>query len=249
MDLSIIIPVYNEVSNVKALYDELSSVMCTHLSNVKYEIIYVDDGSEDATADQVSGISEIDAHVRLISFTKRFGLSAALSAGFDQAQGTVIVSMDGDLQHDPKDIPKLLNELNKRYDLVCGNRRDRLNEIFNRYFFSVSANYIARLLFGMNIHDVSTTFRAYRRPVVKSLLMFDGAHRFIPVLARMQGFKVGEVVIAYRLRHGGLSKVQVIPRLFKVIKDAVLIRIQSLCMKFGGTIPFKKAKYEIEFIR
>ncbi len=246
MDLSVIIPVYNEASSIRPLYEELNRVL-PELFGLNYEIIFINDGSEDATASQVAGVMKNDSRVYLISFTRHFGLSAGLAAGFEFAKGEVFVSMDGDLQHDPQDIPRLLHELHKGYDLVCGNRKMPRYTSFTRNLCSLSANYIGRIFFGVPIHDLSTTFRAYRSATLKSLLIFNGAHRFIPVLAWMNNFKISEVVVSYRLRQHGYSKVRIIPRLFKVVYDAILIRISFFCVKSCRGIFFKKVQYDIQY--
>ncbi|NTV29713.1 MAG: glycosyltransferase family 2 protein [Candidatus Omnitrophica bacterium] len=248
MDLSVIIPVCNEAPNIRPLYHELKAVL-SGPGVLDHEIIYVDDGSRDDTEAQVLKLAEEDGRVRLISLTRRSGLSAALAAGWESAQGALVVSMDGDLQHDPKDIPRLLSELDKGCDLVCGHRRmpryhDRVRDLF-----SGAANWAGRRLFGVTNRDFSTTFRAYRRSVVRDIFLFDGAHRFIPVLARMRGLKVAEVDIAYRVRRGGVSKVKIIPRLFKVIKDAVMLKVMSSGRPGRMVRPFKKISYEIRSIK
>ncbi len=243
MDLSIIIPVYNEELSINTLYKELKSVL--GFLNKTYEIIFINDGSVDSTEEKIIELIKKDNVVRLITFVKNFGLSSALLAGFKHAIGDLIVSMDGDLQHDPKDIPSLLKEIDKGYDLVCGYRKVRSDNILFRRMPSVLANKLGRVMFNLGVHDFSTTLRAYKNRSIKGIVIFNGGHRFIPVLAKNNNLLIGEVIVSHRIRNHGFSKYGSPMRFCKVIKDAIILKINDICLKFGVSLYFKEAEYDI----
>jgi len=202
--ISVVIPFYNEEANIEPLYEQLTGVSGS--SNYDFEIIFVDDGSTDKTYENMLNIREKDERVRLIKFRKNFGQSAALKAGFDHAKGDIVISMDGDLQNDPADIPVLLEMIeNEDYDVVCGWRADR-KDTFSKKAFSKVANFIRRNITGDFIHDSGCTFRAYRNECVKDLDLYGETHRYIPAMLLWKGYRIGEVKVKHHQRKYGITK-------------------------------------------
>ena len=199
MNLSIIIPVYNEEKNVGELHKEILEV-CQKLDR-EFEIIFIDDGSNDNTLDELKKLSPI----KIISFTKNFGQTAACDAGFKTAKGDIIISMDGDLQNDPNDIPKFLEELNKGYDVVVGWRYPRKDSL-SKHFISLSARILRRVLLGDKFHDAGCSLRAYRQNAIKSLDLYGEMHRFIAPILAGRGFKITEIKTNHRPRKYGKTK-------------------------------------------
>ena len=202
--ISIVVPFYNEEENVEELHQRLTQVM----SGLKrpYELIFIDDGSLDHTPEILQKIYKRDRHVQVIRMKKNFGQTAGLQAGFDYAEGEVIISMDGDLQHDPAEIPLFLDKLAEGYDIVSGWRKKRVDNPILRKFPSWVANRMMRFLSGVNIHDFGTTFKAYRRSALKNLRLYGELHRFIPALISRQGVKIAEIPIKNIVRLRGKSK-------------------------------------------
>lgn len=219
MELSIIIPVYNEEGNVKPLYRQLETVL-NRFRN--YEIIFVDDGSKDNTYHNITRIK--DRRIRIIRLQKNLGLSKALETGFRNARGKVIVTMDGDLQNDTQDIPILLKKLNEGYDVVCGWRYNRKDSLIIKKFPSLIFNILVRMMFNLRIHDCSCTLRAYKRRAVKGLEMFDGAHRYLPLILAKRGMKITEIKVRHHPRVYGESKYKSIKRLFQGLSDLIKIK-------------------------
>lgn len=203
MDLSIVIPAYNEQDNVVSLYHELSRVLQS--SGKDYEIIFVDDGSRDQTFHQLQTLHEKDNRLKIIKFKKNFGQSMAIRAGFDYAQGKVIVTMDADLQNDPADIEKLVGELDNGYDVICGWRYGR-RDSFSKRAFSKISNWLRRRLTGEPIHDSGCTLRAYRKECVVDLELYGEMHRYIPALLFWKGYRISEIKVAHRCRASGKTK-------------------------------------------
>ncbi len=197
--ISIIVPVYNEEKNVRELHKEILEV-CRKL-NKEFEIIFIDDGSEDNTLNELKKLSPI----KIISFTKNFGQTAAFDAGFKAAKGDIIISMDGDLQNDPKDVPKFLEELNKGYDVVTGWRYPRKDGP-GKHFVSFVARILRRILLGDKLHDNGCSLRAYRRDAIKNLDLYGEMHRFILSILIARGFKVTEIKTNHRPRKSGKTK-------------------------------------------
>lgn len=197
--ISIVIPVYNEDGSVAELHKEIVEVF--QKLNRAYEIIFVDDGSTDKTLDELKKL----APVQIISFARNFGKSQALQAGFNEAKGDYIITLDGDLQDDPHEIPKFIEKLESGFDLVCGWKQKRADS-FSKRFASKIANSIARKMTGINIHDMNCCFKIYKREAVKSLFLYGDMHRYIPSLVSGMGFLVSEVMINHRPRHYGESK-------------------------------------------
>jgi dolichol-phosphate mannosyltransferase len=195
--VSVVIPVFNEEGNVSQLQTELESV----LKGVSYEIVFVDDGSDDRTAVKI----RCGSHVRLLQFLKNSGQSAAIYAGLANASGKLLVLMDGDLQNDPKDIPRLLAEIEKGFDLVCGYRLNRKDGWLKRAQ-SVIANEVRSRFTKDGVRDTGCTLKAMRRECREALIPFDGMHRFIPALVKGLGYKITEIPVNHRRRQSGVSK-------------------------------------------
>ncbi len=228
-ELSVIIPVYNEQENIRPLYDALKPVL--EAMGVGYEIIFVDDGSMDGTAAAIEGLAS-DPNVRALEFRRNFGQTAAFAAGFDHAEGEVIITMDGDLQNDPIDIPKLFDMVrNGKYDLVSGWRKNRQDSFLNRKLPSMLANWLIGKVTGVKLHDYGCSLKAYRRDVVKNLKLYGEMHRFIPAVANWYGVNVAEVETTHHPRLRGKSKYG-IGRTVKVFLDLITVKfLQSFSTK------------------
>jgi len=203
-EISIVVPFYNEAENVVELYQRLTKAM-TKLGRA-YELIFIDDGSTDGTRGHLAKIFKQDRHVQVIRMKKNFGQTAGLQAGFDYAQGDIVISMDGDLQHDPAEIPLFLDKMAEGYDIVSGWRKKRVDNPFLRKFPSWVANRMMKFLSGVNLHDFGTTFKAYRRSALKNVRLYGELHRFIPALISRQGVKIAEIPIKNIVRLRGKSK-------------------------------------------
>ena len=219
VDLSIVIPTYNEGGNVVPLHDELSKVLGGVGSD--YEIIFVDDGSTDGTFQKLQALHAKDKRVKVIRFKKNFGQSAAMTAGFDYAHGEVIVTMDADLQNDPADIPSLLQELDNGYDVVCGWRQDRKDSTSKRGFSRFS-NWLRRRWTGESLHDSGCSLRAYKNRCLNDLELYGEMHRYIPALLLWKGYEIGEVKVTHRPRIRGKTKYDW-QRLLKGFLDLLLV--------------------------
>ncbi len=221
-DLSILIPVFNEVENVGPLHQELDTTLKG--IGLVYEIIFVDDGSSDGTIKKLEAIQDCDPdHVRVAFLRRNCGQTAALSAALDLARGDVLIPMDGDRQNDPADIPKLLTKLNEGFDVVSGWRRQRQDKFLTRRIPSLIANRIVARLSGVELHDFGCTMKAYRRKVLEGVRLYGEMHRFIPVFATWQGAKVTEMEVHHRARTAGKTKYG-LGRTFNVVLDLILIR-------------------------
>jgi glycosyltransferase involved in cell wall biosynthesis len=221
VDLSIVVPLYNEVGTLEELQRRLTQVVL--LLGLRTEIIYIDDGSTDATAATVEAIAACDYRVQAIRLARNYGQTAALAAGFDAARGAVIVAMDGDLQHEPEEIPKLIAKLDEGYDVVSGWRERRVDGYWTRRLPSKIANWLMARLSGVSLHDFGTTFKAYRAPVIKRIRLYGDLHRFIPALTSWNGARIAEVPITNIPRpqsasHYGLS------RTWRVMADLLTVR-------------------------
>ncbi len=198
-DLSVIIPLKNEAGNVIEMHRRIKAA-CTELGK-NYEIIFIDDGSQDATVEECKGLTPL----RLIKFRKNFGQTAAFDAGIKASSGEVIIMMDGDLQNDPADIPLLLEEMDKGYDVVAGWRWQR-KDSFSKKVFSRAANFLRKILIQDKIHDSGCSLKAYKRECFKDVDLFGEMHRFIPAILEMQGYRVGEVKVSHHPRVHGITK-------------------------------------------
>ncbi len=226
--ISVVIPLYNEEENVEELHRRLTSVLSAQ--NFDYEIIYVDDGSTDSTLPLLKRIASEDGHVLVLSLRRNFGQTAAFAAGFDFARGDVIVTMDGDLQNDPKDIPRLLEEIDN-CDLVSGWRKDRKDPFLTRRLPSMMANWLISKVTGVELHDYGCSLKAYRRDVIKNLNLYGEMHRFIPAVASWYGVRVKEVVTTHHPRLRGKSKYGM-SRTIKVLLDLITVKfLQSFSTK------------------
>jgi len=221
VDLSIVIPIFNEGENIDALYKELVDVLSALA--VSAEILFIDDGSTDNSFDLLKRIQAQDDRVIVIRFRKNFGQTAALSAGFDFARGNVIVTMDGDLQNDPKDIGKLLEKIDEGYDLVSGWRQKRKDPFLSRRFPSMVANKIISLITNVKLNDYGCTLKAFRSDVAKMLKLYGEMHRFIPAVASSMGISIAEVKVNHRERKHGKSKYG-ISRTIRVILDLITVK-------------------------
>ena len=220
VELSVIIPLYNEELNVAPLHAELSAILKSMA--VAHEIVLIDDGSTDGTFEVLRRIQASDPHVRVIRFARNFGQTAAFAAGFAYARGQFIVTFDGDLQNDPADIPRLL-EIARTHDVVCGWRKDRKDDFLTRYVPSVVANRLIGLVSGVDVHDVGCSLKVFRAEVVKPLKLTPGMHRYLPQLASQIGDRVTEVVVNHRPRRFGESKYG-LSRTFRVVSDLAKLR-------------------------
>lgn len=214
MYISVILPVYNEERNIRKLYKEIHGVMADNYE--EWEIIFVDDGSSDSSYQIMKELREKDSHIKIIKFRKNFGQSAALSAAIDHAEGEVVVSPDSDLQNDPKDIPKLVGELEKGYDCVSGWRKDRRDPIGKRFASWIQTHLSMKT--GPDIHDFGCTLKAYRKEAIKSINIYGEGHRYIPAKLHKNGYKITERVVNHRPRKHGKTKYGV-NRLFKGFFD------------------------------
>ena len=221
MDISVIVPLLNEEENIEVLYRELIDQL--RELDQGFEIIFIDDGSTDRTFEILSKIQKDDSRVKVISFRKNFGQTAALSAGFDHAGGDIIVTLDADLQNDPQDIPKLLEKLNEGYDLVNGWRFDRKDPFLTRRLPSIIANKIISLITRVTLHDYGCTLKAFRKEVTKNIRLYGEMHRFIPAIASGMGISIYEVKVNHRARKYGKSKYG-ISRTIRVILDLITVK-------------------------
>lgn len=221
LDLSVVVPLYNEEATIEELYARLTKVLGA--LGCAYELIFVDDGSQDVTYQRLCAIQASDARTHVIRFRRNFGQTGALAAGFEFAEGEVILAMDGDLQHQPEEIPRLLAPLQDGYDIVSGWRTTRDDGFWGRRLPSRVANAVMAWLSGLPLHDFGTTFKAYRREVIKNVELFGQLHRFIPALATLQGVSVAEVPITHVKRQGGISKYG-FSRTWRVLFDLVLVK-------------------------
>lgn len=233
MNVSIVIPLLNEAPNLRPLYDELTEVM-TDIA-LDYEIIFVDDGSDDGSLDILKEIRTADRHIKIVSFRRNFGQTAALAAGFEYAGGDVLVTLDADRQNDPRDIPLLLEKINEGYDLVNGWRFDRQDDYLSRKLPSMLANKLISWTTDVQLHDYGCTLKAIRRDVAKHITLYGELHRFIPAIASWMGVSIAEVKVNHRPRVEGDSKYG-ISRTFRVFLD--LITVKFLLSYSGRPIHF-----------
>jgi glycosyltransferase involved in cell wall biosynthesis len=219
-EISVVIPLRDEELNVVALHEELTRVLAT--LGIEYEIILVEDGSNDGTFARLVEIHEKDPRVRVIRFTRNFGQTAAFAAGFAYARGRLIVTSDGDLQNDPADIPRMLTLARER-DIVCGWRKDRKDAFLTRRVPSVAANWLLGLATGLHLHDNGCSLKVFRAELVKPLKLRPGMHRYLPALAIQRGGRIAEVVVNHRPRRFGRSKYG-LSRTFAVVRDLLTLR-------------------------
>lgn len=235
LDLSIVVPLYNEGDNIEVLYREIGEAMGK--LGKSYELIFVDDGSTDRTPEILAQLVRSDDRVVAVTFRRNFGQTAAMAAGIDLAEGAVIVPMDGDLQNDPDDIGALLSELDKGFDVVSGWRKDR-KDALSRVIPSRLANFIISRVGGVPLHDYGCSLKAYRRETLVDVHLYGEMHRFIPIFARWQGARVTELPVRHRARRAGQSHYGM-ERVAKVILDLIVLKFFSAYITkpiyvFGG---------------
>jgi glycosyltransferase involved in cell wall biosynthesis len=221
VELSVVIPVRNEAPSLVELHRELTETLTAW--GRPYEIIVVDDGSTDESFETLARLQAVDAHLRVIRFRRNFGQTAAFAAGFDHARGRIIVTSDGDLQNDPRDIPAMVERLERGFDIVCGWRKDRKDAFLSRTLPSTIANWLISTATGVRLHDYGCSLKVFRAEVVKSLKLYGEMHRFLPAIASEQGVLIDEVVVQHRARRHGRSKYG-IGRTIRVILDLVTVK-------------------------
>jgi len=221
-DLSLVIPVFNEEENVPRLYDAIKQALKP--IKQKWEVIFVDDGSSDKSLEALKVLAEKDpGHVRVVSFRRNFGQTAAIAAGIDHLQGEVVVLLDADMQNDPADIPLLLAKLDEGYDLVSGWRKDRKDNLLTRTLPSNLANGLISWVTGVHLHDYGCTLKAYRRDALEGFRLYGEMHRFIPVFAHSIGARITELPVRHHPRKFGVTKYG-LERTVKVVLDLVTVK-------------------------
>jgi len=201
--ISVVIPIYNEEKNLFQLYEELKETL--DLIDKEYEILFVDDGSTDGSFKILSGFRESGVDVHIIKLRRNYGQTAALQAGFNSAKGEIIITMDADLQNDPKDIPNLIRKIEEGWDVVSGWRKNRKDSISKKITSKIS-NWLARRMINLKIHDLGCTLRAYKREAVQNLEIYGELHRYLLVLIAWRGFKITEIEVNHRKREHGRTK-------------------------------------------
>ncbi len=219
-EVSVVVPLYNERENVEELGSRILSVM--RQKGFSFELILVDDGSSDGTDELLRRLAAAEPEIKAIIFRRNFGQSAAMTAGFQHARGDIVVTLDGDLQNDPDDIPRIVEKLREGYDVVCGWRRDRKDPFISRKLPSKIANWLIGWATGVQMHDYGCSLKAYRKEIVEDMILYGELHRFIPVLANLKGARFAEIVVKHHPRIRGKSKYG-IGRTFRVILDLMLM--------------------------
>lgn len=220
-ELSIVIPVHNESPNIKNLYDELTQTLGQY--GRRYELIIVDDGSTDDSFAQLAALQARDPRLRVIRFRRNFGQTAAFAAGFAHARGRLVVTSDGDLQNDPRDIPAMVALIDQGNDIVCGWRKDRKDTFVNRRLPSILANKLISWATGVELHDYGCSLKVFRAEVVKPMRLYGEMHRFMPAIASQMGVKIAEVVVNHRPRQAGVTKYG-IGRTVRVVLDLATVK-------------------------
>jgi glycosyltransferase involved in cell wall biosynthesis len=220
--LSIVVPLYNEEESLPLLHGEIRAALDPLESD--YEIIFIDDGSRDTTLKVARELAARDPHVVVVALRRNYGQTAALQAGIDHTHGDIVVSMDGDLQNDPADIPRFLEMMEQGYEVVCGWRKDRKDALVHRKIPSMIANRLLRAVSGVGIHDTGCSLKAYRGDVIRNARLYSDMHRFIAAMTAMAGARVGELVVNHRARTFGQTKYG-ISRTWKVMADLWTIKM------------------------
>jgi glycosyltransferase involved in cell wall biosynthesis len=220
-ELSVVIPIYNEAPALQELHRELTETLIRW--GRSYEIVAVDDGSTDGSFDALVALQAVDPHLRVIRLRRNFGQTAAFSAGFDYARGGLIVTSDGDRQNDPRDIPKMIELLERGHDIVCGWRRERKDAFLSRRLPSMIANALISFVTGVRLHDYGCSLKVFRAAVVKPMRLYGEMHRFLPAIASEQGVSIAEIVVNHRPRQHGRSKYG-IGRTVRVILDLMTVK-------------------------
>ena len=218
--ISIVVPVFNESDSIRLLINEIINVMKSH--QLLFELIIVNDGSVDRTSNVLENLSLEIKQLTVINLRKNYGQTAALAAGFDHSNGDIIVTLDGDLQNDPNDIPKLITNINEGYDLICGWRFQRKDKLLNRRIPSQIANRLIGNVTGIHLHDYGCSLKAFKHEIIKDIKLYGELHRFLPVLANIEGAKIKEIKVNHRSRKYGQSKYG-IDRTFRVLMDLLTV--------------------------
>jgi glycosyltransferase involved in cell wall biosynthesis len=234
--LSVITPIYNEEKNIPILVDQLLAVLQT--LQKPFEIIAINDGSRDGSLAELRKQASLYPELKVVDFRRNYGQTAAIMAGIDHASGSVIISIDADLQNDPQDIPNLLAKLDEGFDVVSGWRKDRQDDALRRNFVSRVANWVISRISGVRLHDYGCTLKAYRSDVVKNVRLYGEMHRFIPIYASWMGAKVVDMPVRHYARRHGRSNYG-LERIFKVILDLIVVKFLDRYMVkpiyiFGG---------------
>jgi glycosyltransferase involved in cell wall biosynthesis len=230
------VPIFNEAEAIPAVYEGVRTEL--RKLGVDWEVIFINDGSTDESADILDRLAASDRHVRVIHFKRNFGQTAAMMAGFDHAAGDVIIPVDGDGQNDPSDIEKMLRRLDEGYDVVSGWRKDRQDNYIQRNLPSILANRLISLVSGVRLHDFGCSLKAYKRHVVEGIRLYGEMHRFLPIYASWHGAKITEVMVNHHPRRTGRSKYG-LERVIKVILDLLVVKFldkaaQKPMYVFGG---------------
>ena len=241
--VSVVVPLLNEQDNIQPLYQQLTQTLS---NKYDYEIIFIDDGSTDNSLNILRGLQKSDPKLRVISFRRNFGQTAALSAGFEHAKGDIIIAIDADLQNDPADIPKMIDKLNEGFDVVSGWRKKRHDKAITRLLPSKIANWLISKSTGVKLHDFGCTLKAYRKEVLTQTRLYGEMHRFIPALASWSGAKIAEMVVNHRPRTAGVAKYG-LGRTWKVMLDLITVEfLGSFSTKpiyiFGGLGLLKRSR-------
>jgi glycosyltransferase involved in cell wall biosynthesis len=221
IDLSVIVPIRNEAPNIARLHAELTAVLAR--IGRPYEIVAIDDGSTDESFDALVRCQQGDPHLRVIRFRRNFGQTAAFAAGFAYARGRMIVTTDGDLQNDPVDIPRMVDELERGYDIVCGWRKNRQDAFLTRRVPSKIANAVISAATGVRLHDYGCSLKVFRAEVVKPLKLYGEMHRFLPAIASELGVRISEIPVEHRPREHGQSKYG-LSRTLRVVLDLITVK-------------------------
>jgi glycosyltransferase involved in cell wall biosynthesis len=221
LDLSIIVPLYNEEESVQPLYEAITRTIRTICPN--YEILFVDDGSADDTFKKAKDLAREDPKLRVVRLRKNFGQTPAMVAGIDIARGETLITMDGDLQNDPADIPRFLEKLEEGYDIVVGWRYDRKDKLITRKIPSKIANWLIGKVTGVPIKDNGCSLKAYRADIIKNVPLYSELHRFIPAMASLTGARIAEIKVRHHPRRYGVSKYG-LSRIYRVLLDLLTVK-------------------------
>jgi glycosyltransferase involved in cell wall biosynthesis len=226
--ISLTVPVYNEREALGPLFDKVQSVMRRDFPN-NWEIIFVNDGSHDASAELLDELAEQNSEVKVVHFRRNFGQTAAMMAGFDFASGDIIIPLDGDGQNDPKDIPRIVAKLDEGFDVCSGWRKDRQDNALQRNLPSILANKLISTVSGVKLHDFGCSLKAYRAEVIKGVRLYGEMHRFLPIYAKWHGARITELPVGHHARKTGHSKYG-LERVLKVIMDLLTVRFMDRYM-------------------
>ncbi|MBL1277358.1 MAG: glycosyltransferase family 2 protein [Ectothiorhodospiraceae bacterium] len=221
MDLSVIVPLYNEEDSVGPMYEAIDKAVAP--LGLEYEILFVDDGSSDATFARARDLAKQDPRLRVITFRRNYGQTPAMAAGIDHARGKILVTMDGDLQNDPSDIPNFIAKMDEGYDIVVGWRHKRQDKLITRKIPSVIANWLIGKVTGVPIKDNGCSLKAYRADIIQKIPLYSEMHRFIPAMTSIAGTKVAEIKVKHHARQFGVSKYG-LSRIYKVLLDLLTIK-------------------------